>query len=119
MSNQLMHKKIKNSKSGTIPKKFVKDVLNEISPSLTVLFNNSLSLGIFLENLKIAIYKGEDTSFNPDNYRPISVYLFLPEYIPKSLFTSSSVPLLSLIFTAFNLDLGKNIPKHISTGNNK
>ena len=68
---------MKNSKSTTIPVKFVKDVRNEISPSLAVLFNNSLSFGIFPENLKIAylcpIYKGDGTRSNPDNYRPISV----------------------------------------------
>ena len=38
---------MKYSKSATVPVKFVKDVRNEISPSLAVSFNNSLSLGIF------------------------------------------------------------------------
>ena len=78
---------MKNSKSGTIPLKFVKDVRNEISPSLAVLFNNSLSLGIFPENLKIAclcpIYKGEGTRFNPDTYRPISVLPVLARIFEK------------------------------------
>ena len=70
-------KKIKNSKSGTIPVKFVKVVRNEISSSAAVLSNKSLSLGIFPENLKISclcpIYKGEGTRSNPDNYQPVSV----------------------------------------------
>ena len=35
---------MKNSKSGTIPVKFIKDVRNEISPSLAVLFNISEKL---------------------------------------------------------------------------
>ena len=50
-------------------------------------FNNSLSLGIFLENLKIAclcpIYKGEGTRSNPDNYRPISVLPVLSRIFEK------------------------------------
>ena len=87
MSNQLMHKKMKNSKSRTILVKFVKDVGNEISPSLAVLLNNFLSLVIFLGNLKIAclcsIFKGEGTRSNPDSYRPISVLPVLTRKFKK------------------------------------
>ena len=76
-----------NSKSGTILVKFIKDVRNEISPSLAVLFHNSLSLGIFPENLKIVclcpIYKGEVTRPNPENYRPISVLPVLARIFEK------------------------------------
>ena len=80
-------KKMKNSKSGTIPVKFVKDIRNQISPSLAALFNNSLSLGIFPENLKIVclcpIYKGEGTRSNSDNYCPISVLPVLARIFEK------------------------------------
>ena len=70
-------KKMKNIKFGTILMRFIKNVQNERSSSLAVLFIDSLSLGIFPKNLKIAclcpIYKGEGTRSNLDNYRPISV----------------------------------------------
>ena len=79
-------RKMKNSKSGTIPVKFVEDVRNEMSPSPAV-FNKSLSLGVFPENLKIAclcpIYKGEGTRSNLDNYRPISVLPALARIFEK------------------------------------
>ena len=42
-----------------------------------MLFNKSITEGIFPDNLKIsrisAIYKGKDTRSNKDHYRPISV----------------------------------------------
>ena len=69
--------KLKNSWSGNIPTRFFKDSSKYIAPSLAVLFNKSITEGIFPDNLKIsrisAIYKGKGTRSNPDHYRPISV----------------------------------------------
>ena len=69
--------KIKNSKSGTLPGKFLKDTIYVVAPTLAFIFNWSLEEGIFPDNFKIAricpIYKGKGSKSNPDNYRPISV----------------------------------------------
>ena len=69
--------KLKKSRSGNIPTRFIKDASKCIAPSLSVLFNKSLTEGLFPTNLKIsrisAIYKGKGSRSNPDHYRPISV----------------------------------------------
>ena len=69
--------KLKTSRSGAIPTRFLKDGINEIAHTLSFLFNQSTDHGIFPWNLKIAsvclIYKGEGTKEDPSNYRPISV----------------------------------------------
>ena len=69
--------KIKNSKSGTLPGKFLKDTIYVVAPTLAFIFNWSFEEGIFPDNFKIAricpIYKGKGSKSNPDNYRPISV----------------------------------------------
>ena len=68
---------LKNSKSGTLPAKFLKDCISVVASSLDLIFNKSVQLGIYPNNLKIAricpIYKGKGSKSNPDNYRPISV----------------------------------------------
>ena len=68
---------MKNSKSGTLPAKFLKDCISVVASSLGLIFNKSIQLGIYPNNLKIAricpIYKGKGSKSNPDNYRPISV----------------------------------------------
>ena len=68
---------LKNSKSGTLPAKFLKDCISVVASSLGLIFNKSIQLGIYPNNLKIAricpIYKGKGSKSNPDNYRPISV----------------------------------------------
>ena len=64
---------LKNSKSGTIPVRFLKDASVVIAYPLSEIFSQSLSTG----NLKVArisaIYKGKGSRSNHDNYRPISV----------------------------------------------
>ena len=69
--------KIKNSNSGTLPGKFLKDAIYVVAPTLAFIFNRSLEEGIFPDNFKIAricpIYKGKGSKSDPDNYRPISV----------------------------------------------
>ena len=66
--------KLKTSRSGAIPTRFLKDGINEIVHTLSFLFNQSTDQGIFPSNLKIAsvcpIYKGEGTKEVPSNYRP-------------------------------------------------
>ena len=100
---------MKNSKSGTIPVKFVKHVRNEISPPLAVLFNKCFSLSTFPENLKIVclctICKGEGTRSNPDNYRTILILPVVARIFEKLIHEDR--PLSSLIFKVFKLDLGK------------
>ena len=68
---------LKNSKSGTIPVRFLKDASVVIAYPLSEIFSQSLPTGIFPDNLKVArisaIYKGKGSRSNPDNYRPISV----------------------------------------------
>ena len=68
---------LKNSKSGTLPAKFLKDCIAVVASSLSLIFNKSIHLGIYPNNLKIAricpICKGKDSKSNPDNYRPISI----------------------------------------------
>ena len=68
---------LKNSKSGELPSKFLKDAIDVVAPSLAVIFNRSFKEGIFPDNLKVAricpIYKGKGSKSDPDNYRPISV----------------------------------------------
>ena len=55
--------KMKNSKSWKIATKFVKDSIEITAPVLSIIFNKSISLGIFPNNLKIGkvcpIYKGK------------------------------------------------------------
>ena len=70
---------IKISKSAghdRIPGRLLRDAAEEITPSLTNLFNVSINSGIFPEDFKLAIispiYKSGDKTLC-DNYRPISV----------------------------------------------
>ena len=69
--------KQKNSNSGNIPTRFLKDAAPCVSTSLSIIFSKSLAQGKYPDNLKLArisaIYKGKDSKSNPDNYRPISV----------------------------------------------
>ena len=46
--------KIKNSKSGTLPGKFLKDTIYVVAPTLAFIFNWSLEEGIFPDNFKIS-----------------------------------------------------------------
>ena len=68
---------LKNSKSVTLPAKFLKDCIAVVTGSISLIFNKSIQLGIYPNNLKIAhlcpVYKGKGSTSNPDNYRPISI----------------------------------------------
>ena len=69
--------KMKNSKSGKIATKFVKDSIEITAPMLSIIFNKSISRGVFPKNLKISrvcpIYKEKGSKSDPDNYRPMTV----------------------------------------------
>ena len=69
--------KLKSSRSGAIPTRFLKDGINEVANSLSFLYNRSTEEGSFPLNLKIAsvcpIHKGEGHKDNPSNYWPISI----------------------------------------------
>ena len=79
--------KLKTSRSGAIPTRFLKDGINEIAHTLSFLFNQSTDQGILPSNLKIAsvcpIYKGEGTKEDPSNYRPISVLPIIARVFEK------------------------------------
>ena len=68
---------LKNSTSGTIPVRFLKDASVVIAYPLSEIFSQSLAAGVFPDNLKVArisaMYRGKGSRSNPDNYRPISV----------------------------------------------
>ena len=68
--------KMKNSKSGEIATRFVKDTILITTPVLATIFNKSTQCGTFPNNLKIGkvcpVYKGKGSKSDPDNYRPIS-----------------------------------------------
>ena len=96
--------KMKNSKSGKIATKFVKDSIEITAPMLSIIFNKSISLGIFPNNLKIGkvcpIYKGEGSKSDPDNYRPITVFSVVVRLFEKLIHEQ--------LFPCFNDYLYKN-----------
>ena len=69
--------KMKNGKSGKIATKFVKDSIEITAPMLSIIFNKSISRGVFPKNLNIGkvcpIYKRKGSKTDLDNYRPIIV----------------------------------------------
>ena len=68
-----------------------------------MLFNKSITEGIFPDNLKIsrisAIYKGKGTRSNPDHYRPISVLSVIARLFEKLVHNQ--------LFTFLKTDLSK------------
>ena len=62
--------KMKNSKSGKIATKLVKDSIEITAPMLFIIFKKSISQGVFPKNLKISkvcsIYKGKGSKSDPD-----------------------------------------------------
>ena len=80
-----------------IPAKILKLSSNIISPSLTYIFNLSISTGIFVDDWKkakvIPIYKSEDRK-KCENYRPISILPIISKVFEKEVFgqLSKSIP---------------------------
>ena len=79
--------KMKNSKSGKIATKFVKDSIEITAPMLSIIFNKSISRGVFPKNLKISkvcpIYKEKGSKSDPDNYRPMIVLSVIARLFEK------------------------------------
>ena len=94
--------KLKTSRSGAIPTRFLKDGINEIAHTLSFLFNQSTDQGIFPSNMKIAsvcpIYKGEGTKEDPSNYRPISVLPIIARVFEKVIHNQLNARVQNVIF---------------------
>ena len=73
-----------------IPAKVLKAVSHIIAPSLTVIFKQSLSTGIYINDWKLArvspIYKSEDRK-KCENYRPISILPIISKVFEREVFT--------------------------------
>ena len=104
--------KLKSSRSGAIPTRFIKDGINEVANSLSILFNRSIEEGSFPSNLKIAslcpTYKGEGHKDNLSNYRPISILPIIAEVFEKLMHNQ---PFRCLESTSFKYQSGFR-PKH-------
>jgi hypothetical protein len=73
-----------------IPAKVLKAASHIIAPSLTVIFKQSLSTGIYINDWKLArvspIYKSEDRK-KCENYRPISILPIISKVFEREVFT--------------------------------
>ena len=83
--DKIMNLKVEKSTIG-IPRKCLKLAANHIYDALTIVFNNSLQLGIFPDVFKIPrvtpVDKGGN-DLNPSNYRPISTLSALTQVFEK------------------------------------
>ena len=70
-----------------ISNNLIKIIKQEIVPSLTIIINQSLEIGIFPDSLKIAkavqLFKKDDPT-TVNNYRPISLLDSIPKIFEKS-----------------------------------
>ena len=97
----------------SIPVKLLKILSPYISQPLAIIFNASVTLGVFPDKLKYAkvipIHKKASPS-NPSNYRPISLLLFSVRFL-KNLCTEDYTSFLTawMHSTHFSSDLEKDI----------
>ena len=92
----------KATRKGDIPAKILKSSINTCLSELTILINNCLKEGVFLDDLKLAditrIFKKED-SLNKENYRPISILSHLSKVFERILYKQIN----SFMKTSFHL----------------
>ena len=83
----------------SIPPRLLKETAQQIAPSLTKLFNRSLSCGIFPDDWKLAnivpVHKKGDKRY-VENYRPISLS-FISKVFERCVLTNARDHLLDLI----------------------
>ena len=94
-----------------------KQIKYEISSSITLIINQSLTTGIFLERLKIAkvipIYKKDDVNMF-ENYRPISILPAISKYLKKLFLTNCMIIFKIINYTVIiNMDLEETTPQNM------
>ena len=88
----------------------IKDSADIICPALTQIFNRSLQLGIFPEDLKNAFLSPIFKSANKcdcSNYRPISVSWLVAKLFEKIIYNQLNTHMLIIYYRTINLDLEK------------
>ena len=111
--------KLKSSRSGAIPTRFLKDGVNEVANSLSFLYNRSIEQGSFPSNLKIVsvclIYKDEGHKDNRSNYRPMSI-LPIIALVLKNVSTFNYFAICKAQFSSTNRDSVLNtLPNQVSS----
>ena len=95
----------------------LKQIKYEISSSITLIINQSLTTGIFPEMFKIAkvipIYKKDDVKMF-ENYRPISILPAISKILENFFLTNCMIIFKTINYTVkINMDLEETTPQNI------